>query len=213
MPRPWSGFSKRGALPPSFTRRRSLRRFVRAERGTAAVEFAALAVPFLGIICVTIETAVDYWAQCTLDAALSDAARTIYTGQFQTANAGSKKSASDLLTALRQNMCTVDGKPRPTMFVCSNVRLSVTSGTAFANASTSPTTVDSNTKQTSWNPNFSQYACGVANSIVRVQAAVDFPVFFNLINYNFDKLPGNRRVLQAAAVFRVEPFANAGACT
>lgn len=191
-----------------------LRRFGRAESGMAAVEFAALVVPFLGVLFATIETAVDYWAQSTLEDALSDAARTIYTGQFQTANAGSTKSSSDLITALRNNMCTVNGQPRPTMFACGNVRLNVSTATSFSNAaSTSATTVDPKTNQTGWNSSFGQYSCAGASSVVRVQAAVDFPVFFNLISFGSNRLPGNRRVLQAAAVFRTEPYANSGACS
>lgn len=195
--------------------RRSFRGgFGRAEGGMAAVEFALVAVPFLGIICATIETAVDYWAQLTLDAALSDAARSVYTGTFQSANAGGHKSGADLLAALRDTMCTVNGKPRPTMFVCQNVRLSLTTSASFTgSSSTNPTAINPATGQTGWNASYSQYACAKPSQIVRVQAAVDFPVFFNLLHVGGNRLANGSRVLQSAAVFQVEPYANAGACS
>ena len=51
--------------------------------GTAAVEFAIIAVPFLAVLMLTFELAYDLFAQTVLDRALQSAARQVQTGQAQ----------------------------------------------------------------------------------------------------------------------------------
>lgn len=186
---------------------RGLRALGRDCRGASAVEFAMVAVPFFGLVAVTMEFAVGYWAQLTLDSALADASRSVYTGAFQTANNGKGKSQAQMLDALRGELCKKDGQPRVTMFSCQNVRLNVSTSKVFsASANTSPTTVDPKTNETKWNPGFGAYADGEPSAIMRVQAVVEFPVVFTVFNPSYVKAPGGGRLLQAASVFRVEPY-------
>ena len=188
--------------------------FGRSESGASAVEFAMLAVPFFGILCATFETAVDYWAQTNLDVVLSEAARGIYTGKFQSDNAGSKKTPEQMLAILRDQLCNEDGKPRSTLFVCQNVRLNITSADTFTgSSSTSPVATDAKTGKTDWNSNFGKYTCATGSTIVRVQAAVDFPVYFSFLKPNVTKLSSGRRILESATVFRVEPYQKTGVCS
>lgn len=200
--------SKGHALPPRGAGRpRSLRALARDCGGASAVEFALIAVPFFGLVAATMEYAVVYWAQLTLDSALADASRSVYTGAFQTANNGKGKSQAQLLEALRSELCTRDGKPRMTMFACQNVRLNVSTSKAFsASANTSPTTVDPTSNETKWSSSFGQYTNAEPSAIMRVQAVVDFPVVFAIFNPTYAKAPGGKRLLQAASVFRVEPY-------
>ncbi len=73
-----SGFIRR--LLPS----RLMRRFVRQQDGSAAVEFGMVAVPFLGLTFAILETALVFFAGQTLETAVTDSARLIMTGQAQT---------------------------------------------------------------------------------------------------------------------------------
>ncbi|MGB9318905.1 MAG: TadE/TadG family type IV pilus assembly protein [Pseudolabrys sp.] len=81
MPEPRSkksGFIRR--LLPS----RLVRRFVRQQDGSAAVEFGMVAVTFLGLTFAILETALVFFAGQTLETAVTDSARLIMTGQAQT---------------------------------------------------------------------------------------------------------------------------------
>src|SRR5215510_1509201 len=63
---------------------RLLRRFVRQQDGSAAVEFGFIALPFLGLTFAILETALVFFAGQTLETAVQDSARLIMTGQAQT---------------------------------------------------------------------------------------------------------------------------------
>ena len=65
-------------------RTRTLRRLVRKQDGTAAVEFGFVAAPFLALIFAIMETAIVFFAGQTLETAVADSARLIMTGQAQT---------------------------------------------------------------------------------------------------------------------------------
>src|ERR1035437_1140141 len=60
-------------------------RFARHQDGTAAIEFALVAVPFLALLFAILETALVFFAGQTLETAASDSGRLIMTGQAQTA--------------------------------------------------------------------------------------------------------------------------------
>src|SRR4051794_18822486 len=62
-----------------------LRRFRRNHRGSAAVEFALVAPIFFALLFATIELALVFFASQVLETITGDNARTIMTGQAQTA--------------------------------------------------------------------------------------------------------------------------------
>src|SRR5262245_23268980 len=66
-------------------RSRMLRRFVRQQDGTSAIEFGLVAAPFLALIFAIMETAIVFFAGQTLETAAADGARLIMTGQAQSA--------------------------------------------------------------------------------------------------------------------------------
>lgn len=63
--------------------RESLRRYARAERGVAAIEFAFVGPPFILIFFVTIETGFMMLTEYVLQSAVQDSARLVRTGQAQ----------------------------------------------------------------------------------------------------------------------------------
>src|SRR5579862_9810282 len=81
---------------PSNTLSRRLRRlttrFARGRKGSAAVEFAMIALPFLALIMGTIEISMIYLVSTTLENATADMARNIRTGQTTTAGGATRTS-------------------------------------------------------------------------------------------------------------------------
>ncbi len=59
------------------------RRFVRHQRGAAAVETALVMWPFIALLVMTMETALVFLAQQTMESAAAEAKRLIMTGQAQ----------------------------------------------------------------------------------------------------------------------------------
>jgi Flp pilus assembly protein TadG len=74
--------------------RGALTRFSRGRDGSTAVEFAMLAMPFLGLLFGIVELGMIYLISTTLDNATTDAARQIRTGQLQTAGGATATSFS-----------------------------------------------------------------------------------------------------------------------
>ncbi|WP_139975047.1 TadE/TadG family type IV pilus assembly protein [Ochrobactrum sp. CGA5] len=78
----------------------SLRRFVRAQDGVTAVEFALLIVPFLLIVFATIEIGVSFAARQVISNATETVARRLQTGQIR----GTAISEETLRNELCQQM-------------------------------------------------------------------------------------------------------------
>jgi Flp pilus assembly protein TadG len=187
--------------------RRFLRPFLRDRRGAVGVEmleFALIGPVFLALLGAILETALAFWSNQILDTALADAARQLYTGQFQNTNK-STTDVTQLITKLRSDaLCKVDGQARATIFTCSNVKIDVRKVSQFSGtAPVSP--VDPATKD--WRTGFgTNYATPAPGDIIIIQAAVKFPVFFTLWNPNQASFSDGSRLLQAATIFRTEPY-------
>ncbi|AIQ88104.1 MULTISPECIES: TadE/TadG family type IV pilus assembly protein [Methylobacterium] len=188
-------------------------RFVRARGGATAVEFALVALPFFALIGACLENGIVFWEQEILQQAVSDAGRQIYTGSFQTANTGTTDPAT-LMSRFRTAICTQsNGTPRVTIFNCANVRVSVTQASSYAAANPVSPVATNASGASDWNASFPSYSCAGASAIVIVQAAVDVPIFFPLLGAATPSLPNRRRVIQAATVFKVEPYTTQSVCS
>ncbi|OED00052.1 TadE/TadG family type IV pilus assembly protein [Rhizobium sp. YK2] len=71
--------------------RSSLREFVRSRDGTAAIEFALLAIPYFLIVFAIIETFVAFTAEQVVSNAVDTLSRQIRTGQITAANTTSQQ--------------------------------------------------------------------------------------------------------------------------
>ena len=67
------------------TTKKLLRRFRSNRRGSVAVEFSLIALPFFALLFAIIETALVFFASQVLETAVQDSSRLILTGQAQTA--------------------------------------------------------------------------------------------------------------------------------
>ena len=180
--------------------------------GAAAVEFALVAVPFLALCGAIFQIAFQIWATQNFDRALQNAVRTIFTGQFQQANAG-QTDPSVLLANLKSVMCGPPNAVIPTVFNCQGVKIDVATAGTFA-AATPATPINAATG--TWSTGFgTNYACAKPGTIVVVTAAVQFPTFFNMLGLSTRKFTtgsgAGSSLLTSTAVFRTEPYQIVGA--
>jgi Flp pilus assembly protein TadG len=83
------------------SRRRPARPYLRGDqRGSAALEFALVALPFIAFLLFLLEIGYDFFAQVALDYGLQTAARRIQIGNAQDADTASQFKASYLCPAL-----------------------------------------------------------------------------------------------------------------
>jgi Flp pilus assembly protein TadG len=173
---------------------RLARRFVRRQDGAAAVEFALVALPFLALIFAILETALVFFANQTLEAAASDAARLVMTGQAQTAGYNQASFKQQVVCNLLQTGVS--------LFDCSNgVKVDVKTYTSFG-AITNTVPVNNGQLDTSG----MVYTPGAAGDIVVLRLYYEWPIYVSLLGNNLSTLGNGKRLLVATSVFRNEPF-------
>jgi len=170
--------------------RKTLRRFRRNRRGSAAVEFAIVAPIFFALLFAIIETAIVFFAGQVLETVTQDSARMIMTGQAQ--NAG--YSASQFKTY-------VCGKVS-VLFDCANgIYVDVQSYPQFSGVSINDP-IDGSKNFVP--PN--NYSPGGPGDIAVVRLFYQWPLFVTGLGYNIANLSGSKRLLTATAAFRNEPY-------
>ena len=169
---------------------RLVRRFVRQEDGSAAVEFGMVALPFLGLTFAILETALVFFAGQTLETAVTDSSRLIMTGQAQT----SGWSKDDFKTAVCNHIYG--------LFDCANgIYVDVKTYTSFAAITNAPPITNGQFDPTNLN-----YSPGGVGAIEVVTLYYQWPIYVSLLGNNLSNLNGNNRLLIATAVFRNEPY-------
>jgi Flp pilus assembly protein TadG len=165
---------------------RSARRLARKEDGSAAIEFAMVAAPFLMLVFAIMETAFVFFAGQTLETAVADSSRLIMTGQAQSQGMNQ--------TTFKDAVCAkIYG-----LFDCQNgVYIDVKTYPAFANVNLS-SPLDSNGNF----QNNQTFQPGGAGDIVVVRLFYQWPIYVSLLQ----NMSGNKRLLIATAAFRNEPF-------
>lgn len=181
-----------------------LRRFVRDDQGAYAVEFGLISGVFIATVVALLQFMLVFLARDSLDAALQAASRTVLTGSFQQANAGSKDQAT-ILANLKALMCGGSTAPSAVIFNCADLKVDVNVASSFASSSSSSSAVDSNTGN--WSPSFgTNYSCPSPSSIAVIRAAVRYPVLARALAFGLSDFADGSILLQAATVFRVEQY-------
>ena len=168
------------------------RSLIRSESGATAVEFALVAAPFIALLIAILQTMVVFFAQRLLDEVVSQASRTIQTGQAQTSGLTQSQFASWIC------------QKTVILFTCANYMVNVQSYGSFSSASTTtPTlTFDSNGNVTNtWN-----YGLGNPGDIVVVQVLYQWPIVFGPLGFNLSNLANGNRLLVSSNVFKREPY-------
>ena len=177
----------------SLRRRISIKRilaFRRDRKGSVAVEFAFIAIPFFMIMFAIIETSVIFFANQALETATQDSARLIMTGQAQTQNMTAAQFKSQICARLA------------TFFDCTNgVYVDVKSYSSFASVAIT-TPIDSSKNFVN---NFA-YSPGNAGDIVVVRTFYQWPLAVTGLGYDISNINGGKRLLAATAAFRNEPW-------
>lgn len=169
---------------------RGLRRFARRQDGAAAVEFAMVALPFLGLMFIIMETALVFFAGQTLETAALDSARLIKTGQAQ----GQSLTQDTFKTAVCARIYA--------LFDCQNgMYVDVKSYTTFAGISNA-VTYGSDGKPTT------TYAPGSAGDIVVVRLIYKWPISLPIAQTYLSDPSSKTRTLVATIAFRNEPYVN-----
>jgi Flp pilus assembly protein TadG len=171
------------------------RGFIRDERGTTAIEFAILGVPFFALLGAILETAYVFLAGQILDTAVQDAGRYIRTGQAQ---AVSGFNISNFRTAICDELYG--------LFDCSKLRINIQPVTNFSSATvTSPLPTTCTTTSCDWAiPEV--YTPGNGSDIILVRVYYKWPTILTLGGFTLQNTGAGSRLLGSVRVFRNEPF-------
>jgi Flp pilus assembly protein TadG len=176
---------------------RAVRRFVRQQDGSAAVEFSLVAIPFLALTFAILETALVFFAGQTLESAASEAGRLVMTGQAQTAGYTQDDFKTRVCTFLAGGL-----------FDCSNgVYVNVKSYSTFSSVNTAAPLNNGQFDSTKMG-----YSAGSPGCIVAVQLFYQWPIYVSLLGNNLANQGGGSRLLVATSVFRNEPYGPSGPC-
>lgn len=184
-----------------FRRRQLFSRFKRSQRGTAAVEFGLIAAPFLMLLWAIFETALMFWTNQVLEEALSQASRTVLTGQSRTLYASS--NAATNAAAFRDAVCA---QAPMGLIDCSKLSVDVRSYASFSTATSGTANNDpfAGGKLDTSSFSYSQPASG---QIVVIRAVLDYELFLtSWASGSLANIGSGHRGLMASVAFRTEPF-------
>ncbi|MBX7248778.1 MAG: pilus assembly protein [Caulobacteraceae bacterium] len=167
--------------------------FRRASDGSAAVEFAIVAMPFFMLLFATIEIAMVFHVSTLLDDGVRAAARRIRTGQLQTAGGAS-------MTTFKADVCS--RMVWLQAHCASHLSLDVRTYPQWASANP-PNPVQANG---TFSESALTFTPGGPEDIVMVRAYYRWTLFTPFLSQALSRLSGNQAVLYSTAAFRNEPY-------
>jgi len=180
--------------PQSRSRRAPnlLVRFQQAHSGSAAVEFAMLALPFLGLVFGIIELGMIYLLDTTLENATVDAARQIRTCQLQQT---ASPSATTFQTLVCNEMTWLGTN------CAAKLQVDVRTFSSFAGTNNQANPVSNGVFQTS----SLQFQMGSAGDIVLVRTYYPWTLITPFLDGSVQDLSNGTKLISAASAFRNEP--------
>lgn len=172
-------------------RLRIVRRFLKKDDGSAAIEFGFVAAPFLALVFAIMETGLVFFAGQTLETAAADSARLIMTGQAQTQGFNEAK--------FKEEVC----KRVTGLFNCAaDLKVDVRTYSSFSNIDSTKPEIDPLTGAIKGS---FTYNAGGPGDVVVVKLMYAFPVYASLLGFNLADT-ANKRLLMATSAFRNEPY-------
>ena len=173
--------------------RRKACAFLRREDGTAAVEYALVSLPFLGLVFAIIQTAIVFMAQQELETITEQASRLLLTNQAQ--NAG--LTQTQFVTKVCNQISA--------LFNCNNMMIDLQPATSYSSVNTAAPTLTFNaqgqvTNTWSYNTGSSQ-----SQTILVMRVMYQWPLVKGPLSFNLSNLSNGNRLLMATAVFLTEP--------
>lgn len=171
-----------------------LRRFARAREGATAVEFALIALPFMGLIFGILELGMVFMVSTTLDNATETAAREIRTGQLQ--------SDKGTVASFKSTVC---GEMSWLGSSCdANLYLQVKKFPQFSDIDiTDPETSDDLEEMKTKPEDY--FVPGGPQDIIVVRAYYQWDLITPLLNKGLQTIDG-KRLIVSTVTFRNEPF-------
>lgn len=166
--------------------------FLRHQRGAAALEFAIVAAPAIGLTLAILQTALAYFAGQVLETAVADTSRLVLTGSAQT----SGMSQTSFQTALCGQIAV--------LFNCNGIMIDVQTAASFSSANTALPTLTydgSGNVSNSWS-----YSLGNPGDIVVMRVMYQWPVFLGPLGLNLSNEGNGNLLLMATTVFKNEPY-------
>jgi len=183
---------------------RRVRRYLKNREGTAAIEFAILAVPFFMLLFAILELAIVFFINSTLTHAVSEAGRQIRTGNFQ--SCGTQDAFKTLVCSNMSGLGNCEKR----------LRIDVVSGIDFQTVTlpvpADPPAEDPDDETASDIPN-GVFTNTIANAPVVIRGLYYHKLVLPPQLTRLETLPGRGiRVLGATTAFRNEPFPTPGSC-
>ncbi len=165
------------------------KRFLGCERGTTAVEFALVAMPFFLLLMTTLEYALISFASVALEEGLTQAVREVRTGQIQSSGGGVNRFKS-LLCDAAGGLIDCNGElyidVRPFDHIGDSSSLNPLDRGEIVDGF--------------------EYSEGEADQFVLAQVFYVWEFSTPLVGHIFGNMTGGKRLLSASAFFRNEPF-------
>lgn len=177
---------------PSGWRRSLLGRFVRNRKGSTAIEFTMLAIPFSMLVFAVLESSISFAAQQVMANAADDIARQFRTGQIKAQNF-SKQEVRDLICG-RMQIVVSPG--------CPGLEIDFQSYTTFAEAAKVRVEFDNGDLDTT---DF-DILPGAAMSKNMLRVFYRWPVITDFMRKSMANLPDGKTLHFASVTWQNEPF-------
>ncbi|MEM8988394.1 MAG: TadE/TadG family type IV pilus assembly protein [Pseudomonadota bacterium] len=187
-----------GALKRKATHRRHVTgpdrdgagdRFIKDKRGSTALEFGLVSLPFLGLVMSVIEVGMLYFTSAAVDDAVQATSRLIRTGQVQADNL----SQDDF----RQLICDRLSSFGP---CSSKLTVEVRNFSNFSGLpNDAPVCSNSSSSTTSYDP-------GSSGEVIMVRVCYVYKIFTPGLGINLADFGQDEKAVVSTLVFRNEPF-------
>ena len=158
-------------------------------KGSVAIEFAFLALPFFLTIFAIIETSIVFLAELTLDQSVDRVARSVRTGELQK----QKMSAEDF----RKDIC----KGVDFLLDCNKLQVDIKVYPSFAALNQAPPI-----KNGDIDPSGFGYQLGGPEAINALRVYYKLPVHTDLMRAYLSNMADGSHLLFSMAAFRTEPY-------
>lgn len=174
---------------------RLAQQLVRDRRGSAAVEFALVSMPFFVLLFMVLEIGLAFLINSMLETAISDSGRMIRTGRAEAQNFDATRFKGEVCG--RMNVFSADCANRATVDVRTIVR--------FDALPPEPAVVNGELQAQSC------YNGGTAGSLILVRIWYKQPMFAPFMTQGVLRLGPTSVMLKSATAFRNEPWTPSGA--
>lgn len=167
-----------------------LRKWFRDRKGTTAVEFSMIGIPFILMIVGTVEMALMFTSQSLLQESTFVAARLIRTGQVQ-------QTLGDPEDMFRTAVCDFSTLLIP----CSDIQFQVSTIPSFGDADDDPPLFDA-----SGNLLNSGFDAGGESDIVRIRVVYNYPIRTPMMAPILSNNGTTKRTMISTIVLQTEPY-------